>query len=241
MLVRYENLYVFFSLVKTKRQKKKKNKISVLHIYTRYSCVCILVCAFRAWYYCKACHEEIRDETLIKKCKCKNCEYTNARTYIYILWTFAIVSFLYSYSCTTYIRVHANHTIINNVVSGNISLFMHCPIRSVRMYWPAYASDRILFLIVFPYCLVKNIFLTFFFLKKNPRFFSFWFSFVSMFVIQPTYSATRRLVHYAPERYILRCRYVHVRSHVTSIINVFGIRKTKNKNYIHVWPVCTQT
>ncbi|XP_050429928.1 calcium-activated potassium channel slowpoke isoform X9 [Adelges cooleyi] len=26
----------------------------------------------RAWYYCKACHEEIRDETLIKKCKCKN-------------------------------------------------------------------------------------------------------------------------------------------------------------------------
>ncbi|CAH1715765.1 unnamed protein product [Aphis gossypii] len=28
----------------------------------------------RAWYYCKACHEEIRDETLIKKCKCKNCD-----------------------------------------------------------------------------------------------------------------------------------------------------------------------
>ncbi|KAL5232924.1 hypothetical protein ACI65C_000334 [Semiaphis heraclei] len=26
----------------------------------------------RAWYYCKACHDEIRDETLIKKCKCKN-------------------------------------------------------------------------------------------------------------------------------------------------------------------------
>ncbi|CAG9863865.1 unnamed protein product [Phyllotreta striolata] len=26
----------------------------------------------RAWYYCKACHEEIKDETLIKKCKCKN-------------------------------------------------------------------------------------------------------------------------------------------------------------------------
>ncbi|KAK8386193.1 hypothetical protein O3P69_010723 [Scylla paramamosain] len=26
----------------------------------------------RAWYYCKACHEDIRDETLIKKCKCKN-------------------------------------------------------------------------------------------------------------------------------------------------------------------------
>ncbi|CAG9839054.1 unnamed protein product [Diabrotica balteata] len=29
----------------------------------------------RAWYYCKACHEDIKDETLIKKCKCKNCKY----------------------------------------------------------------------------------------------------------------------------------------------------------------------
>lgn len=28
----------------------------------------------RAWYYCKACHEDIKDETLIKKCKCKNCK-----------------------------------------------------------------------------------------------------------------------------------------------------------------------
>ncbi|XP_045494348.1 calcium-activated potassium channel slowpoke isoform X10 [Colias croceus] len=27
----------------------------------------------RAWFYCKACHEDIKDETLIKKCKCKNC------------------------------------------------------------------------------------------------------------------------------------------------------------------------
>ncbi|XP_034244789.1 calcium-activated potassium channel slowpoke isoform X7 [Thrips palmi] len=26
----------------------------------------------RVWFYCKACHENIRDETLIKKCKCKN-------------------------------------------------------------------------------------------------------------------------------------------------------------------------
>ncbi|XP_052123890.1 calcium-activated potassium channel slowpoke [Frankliniella occidentalis] len=26
----------------------------------------------RVWFYCKACHESIRDETLIKKCKCKN-------------------------------------------------------------------------------------------------------------------------------------------------------------------------
>ncbi|KAL3276506.1 hypothetical protein HHI36_011886 [Cryptolaemus montrouzieri] len=29
----------------------------------------------RAWFYCKACHDDIKDETLIKKCKCKNCKY----------------------------------------------------------------------------------------------------------------------------------------------------------------------
>jgi potassium large conductance calcium-activated channel subfamily M alpha protein 1 len=28
----------------------------------------------RAWFYCKACHDDIKDETLIKKCKCKNCK-----------------------------------------------------------------------------------------------------------------------------------------------------------------------
>ncbi|XP_047501589.1 calcium-activated potassium channel slowpoke-like isoform X4 [Penaeus chinensis] len=26
----------------------------------------------RAWYYCKACHDDCKNETLIKKCKCKN-------------------------------------------------------------------------------------------------------------------------------------------------------------------------
>merc|ERR1719266_1502133 len=26
----------------------------------------------RAWFYCKACHEDIKDENLIRKCKCKN-------------------------------------------------------------------------------------------------------------------------------------------------------------------------
>merc|ERR1712038_883920 len=26
----------------------------------------------RAWFYCKACHEDVKDENLIKKCKCKN-------------------------------------------------------------------------------------------------------------------------------------------------------------------------
>ncbi|CAG0887609.1 unnamed protein product [Darwinula stevensoni] len=28
----------------------------------------------RAWFYCKACHDDIKDETSIKKCKCKNPE-----------------------------------------------------------------------------------------------------------------------------------------------------------------------
>jgi potassium large conductance calcium-activated channel subfamily M alpha protein 1 len=29
----------------------------------------------RAWYYCKACHEDVKNENQIKKCKCKNCGY----------------------------------------------------------------------------------------------------------------------------------------------------------------------
>ncbi|XP_048007404.1 calcium-activated potassium channel slowpoke isoform X10 [Leguminivora glycinivorella] len=33
----------------------------------------------RAWFYCKACHDDIKDETLIKKCKCKNCEIARER------------------------------------------------------------------------------------------------------------------------------------------------------------------
>lgn len=32
-----------------------------------------------AWFYCKACHDDIKDETLIKKCKCKNCKYIGFR------------------------------------------------------------------------------------------------------------------------------------------------------------------
>ena len=31
----------------------------------------------RAWYYCKACHEDVKNENQIKKCKCKNCKYNN--------------------------------------------------------------------------------------------------------------------------------------------------------------------
>ena len=29
---------------------------------------------FRAFHFCKACHEDVRDETQIKKCKCKSCK-----------------------------------------------------------------------------------------------------------------------------------------------------------------------
>ncbi|XP_053946134.1 calcium-activated potassium channel slowpoke isoform X17 [Anastrepha ludens] len=35
----------------------------------------------RAWFYCKACHEDIKDETLIKKCKCKNYDFHPAPTF----------------------------------------------------------------------------------------------------------------------------------------------------------------
>lgn len=34
----------------------------------------VIILYFSAWFYCKACHEDIKDETLIKKCKCKNCK-----------------------------------------------------------------------------------------------------------------------------------------------------------------------
>ena len=28
----------------------------------------------RAWFFCKSCHDDVKDENLIKKCKCKNCK-----------------------------------------------------------------------------------------------------------------------------------------------------------------------
>ena len=34
---------------------------------------------FRAWFYCKACHQDVKDENLIKKCKCKHCKYFNTK------------------------------------------------------------------------------------------------------------------------------------------------------------------
>uniref|UniRef100_A0AAG5CTF6 BK channel n=1 Tax=Anopheles atroparvus TaxID=41427 RepID=A0AAG5CTF6_ANOAO len=38
----------------------------------------------RAWFYCKACHDDIKDETLIKKCKCKNLINRNRRSNVSI-------------------------------------------------------------------------------------------------------------------------------------------------------------
>ena len=40
----------------------------------------VLFCVSRAWYYCKACHEDVKNENQIKKCKCKNCKYTKLRS-----------------------------------------------------------------------------------------------------------------------------------------------------------------
>ncbi|KAG5672707.1 hypothetical protein PVAND_002814 [Polypedilum vanderplanki] len=39
----------------------------------------------RAWFYCKACHDDIKDETLIKKCKCKNWDVTRERDEINLI------------------------------------------------------------------------------------------------------------------------------------------------------------
>ena len=50
----------------------------------------------RAWFYCKACHEGIKDETQIKKCKCKNCKLANPR-----VQTYRVIRHLESYLLLT--------------------------------------------------------------------------------------------------------------------------------------------
>ena len=32
----------------------------------------------RAWFFCKSCHDDVKDENLIKKCKCKNCKFSKS-------------------------------------------------------------------------------------------------------------------------------------------------------------------
>ena len=57
----------------------------------------LIICMTRAWYYCKACHEDMKNETQIRKCKCKNCEYIEKE-----------------FSKNTYSTVHKS-TLVNNL------------------------------------------------------------------------------------------------------------------------------
>ena len=52
-----------------------------------------IACIFRAWFYCKACHEDIKDENLIKKCKCKNCKYRHPYFYHFYYNAFRLDNF----------------------------------------------------------------------------------------------------------------------------------------------------
>ena len=63
--------------------KLKGFEFELLHRLASWLIYWWIICHFpsspppsRAWFYCKACHEDVKDETLIKKCKCKNCELT---------------------------------------------------------------------------------------------------------------------------------------------------------------------
>ena len=47
-------------------------QLTLIHPFLFYK---LIICVTRAWYYCKACHEDMKNETQIRKCKCKNCEY----------------------------------------------------------------------------------------------------------------------------------------------------------------------
>lgn len=58
-----------FNLSESIAQEKHANH-TISHISNS---LLFILCS--AWFYCKACHDDIKDETLIKKCKCKNCKY----------------------------------------------------------------------------------------------------------------------------------------------------------------------
>uniref|UniRef100_A0AAG5CSS3 BK channel n=1 Tax=Anopheles atroparvus TaxID=41427 RepID=A0AAG5CSS3_ANOAO len=68
----------------------------------------------RAWFYCKACHDDIKDETLIKKCKCKNLT-AQARTKIgdldvgMIMMQTGMVKQGLNSACHTYIDDDGHH------------------------------------------------------------------------------------------------------------------------------------
>ena len=50
---------------------------------------------FRAFHFCKACHEDVRDETQIKKCKCKSCKFGNQKS-LEILPNSALIPSIFS-------------------------------------------------------------------------------------------------------------------------------------------------
>lgn len=63
---------------------------------------------YRAWFYCKACHDDIKDETLIKKCKCKNCEYEN---FLRIAFAESLSLFTMLIKCFSFDELTRNETI----------------------------------------------------------------------------------------------------------------------------------
>lgn len=67
-----------FFIAQSADEVKRYARLSARHFYNCSSQEFICDHFFsRAWFYCKACHEDIKDETLIKKCKCKNCKHSN--------------------------------------------------------------------------------------------------------------------------------------------------------------------
>ncbi|XP_055321932.1 calcium-activated potassium channel slowpoke isoform X27 [Sitodiplosis mosellana] len=66
----------------------------------------------RAWFYCKACHDDIKDETLIKKCKCKN--YVGM-----IMMQTGMVKHGLNSACHTYIDVINRNRRSNGGITGS--------------------------------------------------------------------------------------------------------------------------
>ena len=74
-LIRVAPNFLRTLLVFSLHNQQKKSKGNYKRKYLAFSNNIWLFSSTRAWYYCKACHEDIKDENLIKKCKCKNCKY----------------------------------------------------------------------------------------------------------------------------------------------------------------------
>ncbi|KAL1506404.1 hypothetical protein ABEB36_005774 [Hypothenemus hampei] len=70
----------------------------------------------RAWFYCKACHEHIKDETLIKKCKCKNLAHRNHRNS-----TVANINMVNSTKQVNKVKPNINRNATDNLTSPNFN------------------------------------------------------------------------------------------------------------------------